>query len=69
MQFWSLCFPKALKIKDRESKIKLAHDELRMKLKMEFPDDKSIKEHKLEFDRSMQKKKNRNRILLTELEG
>ncbi len=40
-----------------------------MKLKMEFPDDKSLKEHKLEFDRNFQRKKNRNRNLLNELEG
>ena len=34
VQFWALCFPKGIKNKDRESKIKLAHDELRMKLKI-----------------------------------
>lgn len=67
MQFWSLCFPKALKVKDRDSRIKLAHDEFRMKLRMEFPDDKNLKEHKLEFDRWSLKKKSRNKTLLTEL--
>jgi hypothetical protein len=34
VQFWALCFPKGIKNKNRESKIKIAYDELRMKLKI-----------------------------------
>jgi hypothetical protein len=47
-------------VKNKDSKIKLAHDELRMKLKMEFPEDKSLKENKLEFDRNISRKRIRN---------
>lgn len=68
VQFWALCFPRAIKVKNRDSKMKLAHDELRMKLKMEFPEDKHLKESKLEFDRNIARKKSRNIQLLEELE-
>lgn len=40
-----------------------------MKLKMEFPEDKSLKEHKMEFDRNIVKKHKRNLQLLEELEN
>lgn len=40
-----------------------------MKLKMEFPEDKNLKEHKMEFDRNIVKKHKRNSQLLEELEN
>lgn len=40
-----------------------------MKLKMEFPEDKNLKEHKMEFDRNIVKKHKRNLQLLEELEN
>lgn len=67
IQFWSLCFPRALKVKNRDSKVKCAHDELRMKLKIEFPEDKNLKAHKMEFDRNSLRKRKRNNIILDEL--
>jgi hypothetical protein len=69
IQFWSLCFPRALKVKNRDSKVKCAHDELRMKLKIEFPEDKNLKENKMEFDRNFARQRKRNLMLLAELEN
>lgn len=54
-------------MKNRDSKVKCAHDELRMKLKIEFPEDKNLKEHKMEFDRNFLRKRKRNNIILDEL--
>lgn len=66
LQLWALCYPSALKIKGRDSKVKFLYEELRSKLKLDFPEDKNLKDFKAEFDRNLARKKLRNAKLLSE---
>jgi hypothetical protein len=67
IQFWALCYPRAIKKKGRDSKIKMLHDELRNKLEIEFPEDRELKEKKAIFERASERQRSRNQALLPQL--
>ena len=69
LQFWALSYPSGIKLPDQKSKVRQWHDELKNKMKVEFPEDKAMKDDKNFFDRYEKRKRARNGTLLDALEG